>query len=192
MTTIQVSLTRAHKIAERLKAHATELLSNSMVSGSPTLINGRAAAQLERMGASGIKAVADFEKAERVLRACANVRTVIARENQSRGISAKLAELDAVNKLVAQAKSLHESFGSAQIELNEVATYQPLGNEGSYQSGLRVNVVEPASRDSLQQHLRRLQREAVQLSDAVAEANAARVELVLDDDLAAIATGLEA
>lgn len=191
MASITVSLTRAHKIAERLKAHATELLNGAAVAGNPSLLTGRAPAQLKRMGEAGKSAVADFDKAERALRACAKVREVIARENQSRGISAKLAELDAVNKLVTQAKLFGESFGGAQLELKDVESYQPLGGENSYHSGLRVNVVEPNDREALKKALNRLKRESVQISDAIAEANAARVELTLDEDLVAIATGAE-
>lgn len=190
MTTISVSLTRAHKIAERLKTQASQLMSEATAAASAARIASvPGESQLARLKAQGASAVELSSKAARFLRACATVRAIISRENEARGIGAKLAKLDAVNKLAAHSKELLETAKGGQLELNELAEYKPLANESAYASMTTVNVVDAANRASIQEEAARLQREAMQLSDEIAEANAARLSFELDDDLAAFATG---
>ncbi len=188
MTTLTVSLTRAHKIVERLKTHSTQLLADATNAASATAIIGRATGQLERLQAKGKTALDLTKQAERFLRAASAVRAIIGRHNEDRGISAKLAELDAVNKLVAHTRSMVGAAQMGSLELSELADYTTLGKENAY-SSLVVNTVEPEDRKQMSATLAALQREVVQLSDAIAEANAARLSFELEDDLAAIATG---
>lgn len=188
MSTITVSLTRAHKISERLKTYSTQLLADATTAAGVTAITGRATGQLERLRAKGKTALELTKQAERYLRAASAVRTIISRENEVRSISAKLAELDAVNKLVGHLKGMVEAAQAGSLELAELADYTVIGKENAY-SSLVVNTVEPDERKLMSATLAALQREVVQLSDAIAEANAARLSFELEDDLAAIATG---
>ncbi len=192
MTRIEISLSRAHKIAERLKTQAADLSKEALAQAQVTHIAGITGdAHIQRLSAQGDKAMALSAKSERYLRVMADVRTVIARENEARGINALLARLDVVNRLVTQKKELLEQAKSDGIEPSELASYKPLmGSEArSYSAGVAVNVLGQTRREVLEAALSQLQREAVQVSDRIAEANAARLALELDDDIAVEVTG---
>lgn len=192
MTRIEISLSRAHKIAERLKTQAADLSKEALSQAQTAHIAGiTGEAHIQRLSAQGDKAMALSAKSERYLRVMAEVRTVIARENEARGINGLLARLDVVNRLVTQKKELLEQAKSDGIEPMELATYKPLmGSEArSYSSGVAVNVLGQVRREALESALSQLQREAVQLSDRIAEANAARLALELDEDIALEVTG---
>jgi hypothetical protein len=119
----------------------------------------------------------------------APVRACIGRANEDRGISAKLARLDALNKLMGHYRAMTASAESGSLELAELADYAVLGKENPY-SSLMANVVDPASRAEMAGTLADLNAEATLLSDEIAEANAARLSFELEDDLAAFATGV--
>lgn len=188
-TPLSVSLTRAHKVAERLKAQASLLLQEASTAAGASRLTGVSPGQLERLRHQGEAVEQALAQAQRYLRAAAYVRIVIGRENEARSISAKLARMDAVKSLVNAIKLLLSNARGGALELGEIADYKPLSSDNSSYSLPSVNVVSVAARERIQADLLALQREAVLLSDEIAEANAARVLLELDDDLAAFATG---
>lgn len=188
MTILDVSLSRTHKIAERLKARATELLAEALTLSHPVSVTGTGTAQGQRLAGQGQRALERTEMGQRFLRAGATVRTVIARANEARGINDLLAQLDAVNRLVTHHKSLLEQAKQAGISAEELETFQPL-NTQSLHYGVTVNVMANDVRTKVESQLAVLQREAFQLADRIAEANAGRLKLELDDDIAAEVTG---
>lgn len=189
MTTISVSLTRAHKIAERLKAQATQLLQEATVAAHSARLTSVTSAQAERLNAQGKSVSELIAKAEVFTLATAKVRALISRENEARGISSMLAHLDAHNKLAQQLKSVVDIAKAGTLELSDVPEVK-LGADAAMVGVMHmVNVVPIEQRQSLQKRLDEHKRKAVQLSDEIAEANAARVSIELDDELAAFATG---
>lgn len=190
MTRIEVSLARTHKIAERLKTRAAEFFKDAQAQGQVAHINGTTGdAHIQRLTQQGSQALALSSRGERYLRAAATVRAAIGRENQARGINDLLAQLDAVNRVLAHKKELLEQAKADGIEPSELAGYKPLtGNEARY-GGIAINVLGESARTELSSAISTLQREAFQLSDRIAEANAARLALELDEDIAGEVTG---
>lgn len=188
-TTVSITLSRAHKVAERLKTQAHQLLQDAAQAAAPATVSGTSAGQAERLRTRGDTVAPTLGTAQRYLRANAIVRAVISRENEARGISAKLAQLDAVNKLLTSHKGIVDSTKAAALMLHELEGYKPLAGEGAMYGGLTVNVVNATNLEAVKASLAALQRESVQLADEIAEANAARVSFELDEDLAAFATG---
>ena len=191
MATLQITLSRTHKISERLKARATEFFKEALTLGQVARESGSSGeSHVQRLTEQGQKALALSEKAERYSRITAEVRAVIGRENETRGINALLARLDAVNRILAHKKELLEQAKSAGIAPAELLTFKPLAvSESRFNSGIQVKVLDDAAQQVLEQSVAALQREAFQLADQVAEANAARLTLTLDDDIAAEVTG---
>lgn len=187
--TVNITLTRAHKIAERLKTQANQLLQEAVTAASAATVSGTSVSQVDRLRTRGETVSPTLAEAQRYLMANAAVRAVISRENETRGISAKLARLDAVNKMLATSKSVLEAAQRGTLMLHELSEYKPLSNEGLAYGGLSVNVVNEQTLEAVKASVASLQREAVLLADEIAEANAARVSFELDDDLAAFATG---
>ncbi len=188
MTILDVSLSRTHKIAERLKTRATELLAEALALSQPVSVTGTGTAQGQRLAAQGQRALDRSEQGQRYLRAGAQVRTVIAKANDARGINDLLAQLDAVNRLVTHHKSLLEQCKQSGISAEELESFQPLSSQ-SLHYGITVNVMANDIRTKVEAQLATLQREAFQLADRIAEANAGRLTLELDDDIAAEVTG---
>ncbi len=190
MTRIDVSLARTHKIAERLKTRASELFKEAQANAQVTHVNGTTGdSHVQRLAAQGQKAIELSARGERYLRAAATVRAAIGRENQARGINDLLAQLDAVNRLAAHKKELLEQAKADGIEPSELAVYKPLNGSEARYGGIAVNVLGAQARTELESAVSTLQREAFQLSDRIAEANAARMALELDEDIALEVTG---
>ena len=191
MATLQITLSRTHKISERLKARATEFFKEALILGQVARESGSSGeSHVQRLTEQGQKALALSEKAERYSRITAEVRAVIGRENETRGINALLARLDAVNRILAHKKELLEQAKSAGIAPAELLTFKPLaGSDSRFNSVIQVKVLDDAAQQVLEKSVAALQREAFQLADQVAEANAARLTLTLDDDIAAEVTG---
>lgn len=195
MKTIKVSLSRAHKIVERLKVHNTELLTSADSLSMPAHINvrlvGSNADAVKRYEARGAEVLAQLAKGESIARAGAYVRDIIAQENVRRGISEKLSRMEAANKVLGIVKGLSAVRSPADLEFADVPSLLANAKEDEALS-VRLNVLTPEQRAALKEKVAALQREVVVLSDEVAEANAAPVELTLEDDIAALAMGLEA
>lgn len=191
MAKIEITLSRAHKIAERLKTKAAEMSAEAERLSSSAPVSGKTGpAQAPRLAAQGTDALALVDGAERVLRAVAGVRAHIARENEKRGINRLLGLSDAVNRSIGFKKTLMDNAKDGSIGHDELDLYKPLKDDSSYGSGaIRVNVFTDAQRASLGANIAKLQRESFALADQVAEANASRFSLELDDDIAEMATG---
>lgn len=191
MAKLDITLSRAHKIAERLKTKASEMWAESERLSQNAPVSGKTGpSQGARLAAQGTEALALADAAERVLRAVAGVRQRIAHENEKRGINRLLGLSDAVNRSIASRKSLLELAKDGSIGHDELEHYKPLKDEASYGSGsVRVNVFTDAQRAAMAAALAQLRRESFALADQIAEANAGRLSLDLDDDIAEMSTG---
>lgn len=194
MKTIKVTLSRAHKIVERLKLRSTELLAEAESLSQPAPVNLRLLPgnpdAIDRYLDRGVRVMALLAEAEAIQRTGAYVREVIAVENVRRDISEKLSQLEVCNKLLASLKALSGLRLPADMEFSNVPAILA-GSKDEEPLGLRLNVLTPQQRAELKTKLSTLQRESVVLSDQIAEANAAPVELTLEDNIAALALGLE-
>lgn len=186
---VEVSLSRLHKVAERLKIIANEALASSQRLAQNVSLNGvGGASQVERLKAQAKDAFEASERAEKYLRECARVRTQIGSQNEQRGIAALMAQQDVVNKLVSHKKSLLEQAKSVgAVAPDELLDYKVVvSGEGrfSMSSGVSVNVLGSGAVSTLEQEISDLQREAFTLSDKMAELNSARVKMEFDPEIA--------
>ena len=87
MTTIEISLSRAHKIGERLKTRGTELFNEAFSMAKASQIAGTSGEQqIARLAEKAARAMQLHAESERYMRAAAAVRAAISRENSARGI----------------------------------------------------------------------------------------------------------
>ncbi len=190
MTLVQISLSRAHKVAERLKTRATECFTEAQSLSRPQSVNGTTGdTQVARLKAQGTRALELLAQGETYTRALAALRARIGRENEARGINAMLAELDGVNRILAQKKAVLEQAKDDGITPDELVAYKPLTGERSLMMGITVRVLSTEARDSLAADVAALQKQAFSLSDRIAEANAQRMSVEMDDVLAAEVIG---
>ena len=117
------------------------------------------------------------------------MRAAIGRENEKRGINTLLAKSSAVNSALATHKTLCEQAKEASMSLSELSEYKPLSDDSYGMGRVSVNVFNAEQITSLEEKVTLLQREAFALADQVAEANAARFAMDIDDAMAALVTG---
>jgi hypothetical protein len=186
MTIIEISLSRAHKVAERLKARATELFEQAYRLGQVSNVKGVSGqAQVDRLAEQARLSISLLVESERFMRATAAVRHIISRENQARGIDRLLAELEVVNRLVVQRRSMLAEAKGGSVPLLELLGFKSLGKESVYGSdGVEVRVLGPEQERLLEERLADLQRESFDLTDRIAELNGPRVKIELEDDIA--------
>lgn len=190
MTILEVSLSRAHKVAERLKDLVKETLAEVETQSQASGFSSRPApSALEDLSGRALRVLALADKASVYSKAWVTVRSVIASENNKRGIDKMLADLEMINKLTVTYKQLVTHSKAAGHLPAEAASYIPEGTTYGY--GLTVNPMrEPSVVVKITAKLASLQREAIQLSDAIAEANAPRVQLQLSEDIVNEVTGV--
>lgn len=191
MAKIEVSLTRAHKIAERLKQLATEAFNESKRLAAPVILQGAISeAQIERLRDQNKMVAHHVTRAERLTTACAHVRTIIGAENSARGIGELMATLDGVNRVMAHKKELQGYAKSVGVQLSELKPKAPVVDTSGYGANtVTVSILETVDAQLLTQDIIALQKKVFVLSDRIAEANAGRVAIELDDDLVNEVTG---
>ena len=188
MAQLKISLSRAHKIAERLKTQIADLQKNALDKSANLSVNGfSGSAQVERIAQNGVTAMADLDAARVLGGALAHVRACIAKANEERGINKLLASIDVLNKEAAILKGMLANAESNALPLAELESYKPLKAE-SFLSSLQVQVMSAEQRDQLKARTAEVGKKLIALSDSVAEANAAFFVLELDDKIAAEVT----
>lgn len=193
MATVTITLTRAHKLAERLKQKANELRAEASGLAQNQRVTGAAGEQtVARFREQGRRAMEALLAADRCSEALASLRAQIGAENERRGISAKLAELEHINRMMAARKAMIPARSETSISPDELQSYAPLAADFRNLSGQYFVEVAVLSAEAVQQitaEVASLQRTAFQLSDHIAEANAARFSVSLEDDILAEVTG---
>lgn len=178
-----VSISRLHKLAERLKQRVSELNDEATNNFSAEQIRGEVYANLtERVAArvqAGLEAV---RQAEMLGREAAKIRAVIAHHNERLGISRKLAQQDILSRQLAQLKTLSSVTNLRKVD--EIGVGQKVSEYGE-----SFDVLTSDVRAELKKQTDRLQREVYGLSDEVAEANATRVEIELPAEVLDLITG---
>lgn len=192
MAKLSISLSRAHKIAERMKTRMNEQFNEAQSLASEQNVAGfTGEVQVAKLVDQGLRAVAVFDRAEKMSIALATLRARIGAENQERGINAMLARLEGLNRAVSNLKAIIVHGKGDGIAPTELATYKPLVESRGFGSqAVSVNVFSADAVAALEQRVAQAQRDAFVLSDQIAEANAARFELELDDEIAAEVTGV--
>lgn len=188
MQTLEVSLSRAHKIVERLNESFKNALTEAEELSSLVSITAYPSPSgIEELRNRSDRAYKAIENAQKYSEALASVRTVIAIENNKRGIDRMLARLDALNKISATLKQIVATSKKDGYLPVEVELYP---KDSSSYFNLVVNPIRgTASAKLVVARYAEVQRDLVQLSDAISEANAPRVKLELPDNIVALVTG---
>lgn len=190
MAKVQVTLSRAHKIAERIKQKLNELTLQVSTAAQPQSVAGTAGAPMvQRLLLQGQEAMVQLEQCDKLSRELANVRAQIGRQNEQRGISAKLAKVEDLNRRLALRRKLLSAKGPA-LSPRDLESYAPLVPESRFGNTVQVAVLSGLDFENLSEQLSALQRDVFQLTDEIAEANAARFELEIDDALLTEVTGV--
>jgi len=186
MATYSITLSRAHKLAERLKARAAELSAAAVENAGAVPVHGKTgtAAQIEALQARDAAAATALDECLSVHSILGNVRQAIGRANASFGVSDMLTEQAVLSAQLASIKAYLDAAKRPGIRPHEVATWEPM-NRGEF--GVRAVEVQATTPEKVAHYeavQRQLQARLYALSDDISAANAKKISVELPESLA--------
>ena len=191
-----LTLTRWHKVAERINAALRERETDVKAAFTATAISPwnkegveEKAAEIARRGAD------DLALIEVGARAVAHIRTALAIRNAELGVSAKLAEAESANRAAALYKAIIEGQKADMVRPESVrALPAGIANEAdTFSFGRRtaavitLQIANAAFVGSLREKLAREQARATKLLDEVADLNREKLEIDVPQEVIGIA-----
>lgn len=192
-TAYTVTLSRGHKIADRLGSAIGEIKAEAERLCEQVSLNGYAEAQIEQLMKNSQKAMQLMEHHAIVANAQAAVRAAIGRANASAGVGDELAKIEANKKVL----SLLDAVLTAQrpgsrgaVHYSGIREYKVIGSSDSIMprsSAIAVTLLSQAEIETLEARKKDLERQNFALSDKLAELNAQKVTFHLTDEVATLA-----
>lgn len=188
--TFTVTLTRWHKVAERLARDYGESVSECRQTLSQTMISAYLGEEQEQFLQDQTQnALANLERAFRIQDAIAHIRHLVGDANVREGVSARLAEFEKLNRRV---KALSEVVDSQSIDMVSVTQLRNIPKDyvadgASYDSKrprIKVRMLGMQDLEALTNQLDAARRAAYALSDEVSDLNKARLSIELETDVA--------
>ncbi len=187
MTKLTVSLTRAHKIADRIgaemntaKTQTTTTNAQARMSTAPTK---EQAAVLRDAAAAALAAANRFVA---LARAQQGIREVIAQANVAAGVSAILAKIEANKKVIAMYAAMASAYevSADQVHVDALEDYVWSQSTNAYSPGVQVTAMTRNAVADINAAKQELERENMSLNDQLPDLNARSVSIEIADDLA--------
>lgn len=190
MQTYTLTLTRWHKVAERLARDYGETVSGSRSTLSQTVISAYLGEEQEQfLQAQTQTAMSNLEHAFRIQDAVAHIRHLVGDANVREGVSAKLAEFDKLNRRV---KTLSEVVDSQSLDMVSVTQLRSIpkdyvadgANYDSKRPKIKVRMLDAQDLERLADQLSKARQTAYAISDEVSDLNKARLSIELETEVA--------
>ena len=196
-TTMKYTLTlsRWHKVAERLNAGSKEREARAITALTATTVSPWNKEGVEAKAVEiAERAKSDLAVIEAATAAVARIRTALALRNVELGISERLAEADAANRRTRLYRELLDKQGMDMVKAADmrhvpatVAADEPYSFSRRAGSAITLAIADKTLLDELRAKLAREQARAHALLDEVADANREKLELELERELSEIA-----
>ena len=191
--TYTLTLTRWHKVAERLARDYGESISESGSTLSQTVISAYLGEEQEQfLQAQTQNALGNLERAFRIQDAVAHIRHLVGNANVHEGVAAKLAEFDKLNR---RAKALSEVVDSQSTDMVSITQLRSIpkdyvadgANYDSKRPKIKVRMLGMQDLEKLASQLDAARKAAYALSDEVSDLNKAKLSIELETDVASAA-----
>lgn len=191
--TYTLTLTRWHKVAERLARDYGESVSECRSTLSQTVISAYLGEEQEQfLQTQTQNALGNLERAFRIQDAVAHIRHLVGNANVHEGVAGKLAEFDKLNRRV---KSLSEVVDSQSTDMVSVTQLRSIPKDyvadgASYDSKrpkIKVRMLGMQDLEKLANQLDAARKAAYALSDEVSDLNKAKLSIELETDVASAA-----
>lgn len=182
---ISNTLTRWHKVAERVKVAATEMSQKNLqtVMGSRNLDADTFAVRRANLRAASVKATGEqtvlFFKLQRTL---FQIRRALAKANVQFGVSDLLSNMEEAKQAMNYYTTLLGATEGALSE-DEFASLAGRKNAAQNMYGVSVTFISAEQIASLTEDRDALKREVNALADRLSDANASKLSLDIDDDV---------
>jgi hypothetical protein len=177
-----LTLTRWHKVAERIKAAIKESEARAIAAFTATAISpwNKEGVEVKAFEIAA-RGKADVAFVETGLSAVAEIRAALTRRNAGLGIADKLAEADAVNRRAALYLAIVEKQRADMVRPEDLRHVPQAGG------AITLAIAERPLVEELALKLAADQARMHALLDEVAELNRSKLELELPDELAIVA-----
>ncbi len=191
--TYTLTLTRWHKVAERLARDYGESVSESRSTLTQTVISAYLGEEQEQfLQTQTQSALGSLERAFRLQDAVAHIRHLVGNANVHEGVAAKLAEFDKLNRRV---KALSEVVDSQSTDMVSVTQLRNIpkdyvadgANYDSKRPKIKVRMLGMQELQTLGEQLDAARQAAYALSDEVSDLNKAKLSIELETDVASAA-----
>lgn len=192
-TAYTVTLSRGHKIADRLGSAIGEIKAEAERLCEQVSMSGYADAQIDQLERNSHKAVKLMAHHSVVANAQADVRSAIGRANAAAGVGDQLSKIEANKKILAllDAVLTAQRPGSrGAVHFSGLHAYKSIGSSDSIarrSSDVTVILLDAVQIEQLEERKKAIERENFALSDKLAEINAQKVTFHLEDDVATLA-----
>ena len=191
--TCTLTLTRWHKVAERLSREYTE----SVYAAKQTLSNTKVSSYLGAEQQNALRtaaqdATARLARAFRVQDAVSEARRALGDANVKNGVSPKLAELDKFNRRLKVVTELIEGQSPSMISIDQLANIPAdyVADGSSYESKrplLHVRMLSKDDLDGLRAEFEAIRAQSYALSDEIADLNKATLTLTVSLEVSKLA-----
>jgi len=191
--TYTLTLTRWHKVAERLAREYGEAVSESRSTLTQTAISAYLGEEQEEFLQTQTQtALSNLDRAFRIQDAVAHVRHLVGDANVREGVSAKLAEFDKLNRRVKALSEVVESQSSDMVSVTQLCSIPKdyVADGASYDSKrprIKVRMLDSQALEQLAEQLSNARKAAYALSDEVSDLNKAKLSIELETEVASAA-----
>ena len=191
--TYTLTLTRWHKVAERLAREYGESVSESRSTLTQTAISAYLGEEQEEFLQTQTQtALANLDRAFQIQDAVAHVRHLVGDANVREGVSAKLAEFDKLNRRVKALSEVVESQSSDMVSVTQLRSIPKdyVADGASYDSKrprIKVRMLDTQALERLADQLSNARKAAYALSDEVSDLNKAKLSIELETEVASAA-----
>ncbi len=194
MQTHTLSLSRWHKVAERLARSYTELTQTARNTFTNTQINGfLGLAQIARLRDQANQQMIALHQAFKLQDALAEIRQAVGEANARTGVSKELATHDALSRRHKYIESILTAQSSDMVVFDEVSQLpKQLLSEDRYdrsKASVRIRMLDEEMLKSLRTEADELRIKVYVLADRISDLNRERLTLELPEDIA-LAAGL--
>jgi hypothetical protein len=193
--TCTLTLTRWHKVAERLSREYTESVYAVKQTVSNTKVSSYLGAeQQESLRAAASEATDRLARAFRVQDAVSEVRRALGDANVRNGVSPKLAELDKLNRRLKVVTELIEGQSANMISIDQLANIPAdyVADGDSYDSKrplLHMRMLGKKELESLKTEFESVRTLSYALSDEIADLNRSTLSLTVSQEVSTL-TGI--
>lgn len=182
-----VTISRAHKISERINQAIRELEVNLVNLFRPRSLSQALISNRDPLIAAADKALSTLVLIETAQSDLASIRTVIGQENARLGINGLMAQREAVSRMIALLTRLDACQDSEDISLSDIPTQVEFSvlPESAQQRWLNNNV-KAAPFEVVELKKKALVAKERAISDSISDLNATKVEIEISDAVASL------
>ncbi len=189
MKSYTLSLSRWHKVAERLARSYAELTQLAKNTFNNTQISGYLGdAQVSRLRDLSAQQVASLHRAFQLQDALAQIRQAIGESNAKAGVSKELADYDSLSRRQKLLESILTAQSTEMVNFDEMPQLpKQLVSEDRYdrsKGSVRVRMLDTEAISALRAEADQLRVKVYALADKISDLNRERLTLELSEEIA--------